>query len=94
MTVRIGDEESVLITPPKPPPVSVAASLRTLSSFAGAVTITLIVHFLVSKKEPALETRIYAVFLSAVLFIAVIPAPAQVYWPRLRRWRRRRTGPG
>ena len=87
MTVRNGDEGSAFISPPKPPPVSVAASLRTLSIFAGAVAFTLVVHLIISKKEPPLETRFYTIFLASVLVIAVVTAPAQIFWPRLRRFR-------
>jgi NitT/TauT family transport system permease protein len=87
MTLRSGDEETVLLTPPKPPPVSVGASLRTLCIFAAGVVLALVMHLIISKNEPPLETRIYTIFLSAVLGIALITAPAQIFWPRLRRWR-------
>jgi NitT/TauT family transport system permease protein len=87
MSVRDSDDAPVLVSPPKRPPVSVAASLRTLSIFAGAVALALVVHLIVSKNEPPLETRFYTIFLSAVLVIAVITAPAQIFWPRLRRFR-------
>jgi len=85
--VRNGDEATAVIAPPKPPPVSVAASLRTLSIFAGAVALVLVVHLIVSRSEPPLETRFYTIFLGSVLGIAVITAPAQIVWPRLRRFR-------
>jgi sulfonate transport system permease protein len=87
MTVRNGDEATALISPPKPPPVSVATSLLTLSIFASAVALTLIVHLIISRNEPPLETRFYSIFLGSVLAIAVITAPAQIVWPRLRRFR-------
>src|SRR6476660_3783798 len=86
MTMRNGDETAVIL-PPKPLPVSVAASLRTLSIFAAAVALAVFVHLIASKNEPPLETRFYTIFLCAVLFIAVITAPAQISWPRLRRFR-------
>jgi NitT/TauT family transport system permease protein len=85
MTPRNG--EDALISPPRPAPVSVAASLRTLSIFAGAVALALIVHLIVSKNEPPLETRYYSIFLGSVLVIALITAPVQIVWPRLRRFR-------
>ncbi len=87
MIVRNGDAETALILPPKPPPVSIAASLRTLSIFAGAVALTLVVHLFVSKNEPPPETRYYTIFLCSVLVIALITAPGQIFWPRLRRLR-------
>src|SRR4030095_16178710 len=87
MTVRNGDEATVLISPAKPPPVSITASLRTLSIFAGAVALALVVHLIVSKNEPPLETRFYTFFLGSVLAIAAITAPAQIFWQRLRRFR-------
>src|SRR4029078_9469796 len=86
MPIRNGDQTAVIL-PPKPLPVSVAASLRTLSIFAGAVAFAVVVHLIVSKNEPPLETRFYTIFLGSVLVIALITAPAQIFWPRLRRWR-------
>src|SRR4030095_8965861 len=87
MTLKNGGDGPVVISAPKAPPVSIAASLRTLSIFAGAVALALVVHLIVSKNEPPLETRFYTIFLCSVLFIAVITAPAQISWPRLRRFR-------
>src|SRR6266853_2481439 len=84
--MRNGDETAVIL-PPKPLPVSVAASLRTLSIFAGAVAFAVVVHLIASPNEPPLETRFYTIFLCSVLVIALITAPAQIFWPRLRRWR-------
>ena len=84
--MRNGDETAVIL-PPKPLPVSVAASLRTLSIFAAAVALAVVVHLIASKNEPPLETRFYTIFLGSVLVIALITAPAQIFWPRLRRWR-------
>jgi NitT/TauT family transport system permease protein len=87
MIVRNGDEATAVISPPKPPPVSVAASLRTLSIFAGSVALALVVHLIVARNEPPLEMRFYTIFLGSVLLIAVITAPAQILWPRLRQFR-------
>jgi NitT/TauT family transport system permease protein len=87
MTPRNGEDRTALILPPKPPPVSVTASLRTLSIFASAVVFTLVVHLIISRNEPPLETRFYSIFLGSVLVIAVVTAPAQIVWPRLRRFR-------
>lgn len=87
MTPRDGEDRTALISPPKPPPVSVAASLRTLSIFASAVALALVVHLIVARNEPPLETRFYSIFLGSVLVIAVVTAPAQIVWPRLRRFR-------
>jgi NitT/TauT family transport system permease protein len=86
MTMRNGDETAVIL-PPRPLPVSVAASLRTLSIFAGAVAFAVVVHLIASKNEPPLETLFYTIFLCSVLVIALITAPAQIFWPRLGRWR-------
>jgi len=87
MTPRNGEDGTALILPPKPLPVSVAASLRTLSIFAASVALALVVHLMVARNEPPLETRFYSIFLGSVLLIAVITAPAQIVWPRLRRFR-------
>ena len=85
--MRNGDEATAVVSPPRPPPVSVAVSLRTLSIFAGSVALALLVHLIISKNEPPLETRFYTIFLASVLAIAVITAPAQILLPRLRRIR-------
>jgi len=84
--MRNGDETAVIL-PPKPLPVSVVASLGTLSIFAGAVAFAVVVHLIASKNEPPLETLFYTIFLCSVLVIALITAPAQIFWPRLRSWR-------
>ena len=86
MTIRNGDETAIIL-PPKPLPVSVAASLRTLSIFAAAFALAVVVHLIASKNEPPLETLFYTIFLCSVLVIALITAPAQIFWTRLRRWR-------
>lgn len=62
-------------------------SLRTLLMFSLAVAIALAVHLFVSKNEPAPETKAYTIFLSVVLAIALLTAPAQLLWSGLRRWR-------
>ena len=85
--MRNGDDATAAISPPKPPPVSVAASLRTLSIFAGSVALALLMHLIISRNEPPLETRFYTIFLGSVFAIAVITAPAQIFLPRLRRIR-------
>src|SRR5437016_9068436 len=69
------------------PAAPVGARLRTLLTFSLAVAVALAVHLIVSKKEPALETRSYTVFLCVVLSIAFLTAPAQLLWRRLGRWR-------
>jgi len=87
MSVRNDDDITLVVSPPKPLPVSIAASLRTLSMFAGAVALALVLHLVVSKNEPPAETRFYTIFLCSVLGIAVITAPGQILWPRLRQLR-------
>src|SRR5437899_12769619 len=93
MTPFNGNEDA-LTTPPLVksraqilPAAPVGASLRTLLTFSLAVAVALAVHLTVSKKEPALETRSYTVFLCAVLATALLTAPAQLLWSGLRRWR-------
>jgi len=85
--VRNGDEATLVISPPKPPPISISTSLRTLSIFAGSVTLALVVHLSISRNEPPIESRFYSIFLGSILIIAVITAPAQIFLPRLRRFR-------
>jgi len=93
MTSANGNEGAVALPPlvesrPQTPAAApVGASLRTLLTFSLAVAVALAVHLIVSKKEPALETRSYTVFLCAVLSIALLTAPAQLLWSGLRRWR-------
>jgi NitT/TauT family transport system permease protein len=68
-----------------PPPVS--KHLQSLLAFFFAVVIALVVHLLISKKEPPLETRFYTIFLCTVLAIAVVTAPFQLFSSGVRRWR-------
>ncbi|HEY4282878.1 MAG TPA: ABC transporter permease subunit [Chthoniobacterales bacterium] len=66
---------------------SVGARLGSLLAFALAVAIGLGLHLLISKKEPRVETLAYTIFLGSVLFIALLTAPVQLLWSRLRSWR-------
>jgi NitT/TauT family transport system permease protein len=45
------------------------------------------VHLFISKNEPPPEARFYTIFLCSVLAIALITAPGQIFWPRLRQVR-------
>jgi len=93
MTSANGNEGAVALPPlvesrPQTPPAApMFASLRTLVTFSLAVAVALAVHLIISKKEPAVETRSYTVFLCAVLSIALLTTPAQLLWSGLRRWR-------
>jgi NitT/TauT family transport system permease protein len=65
---------------------------RTWLPVPVANLICLVVHWLVSKTEPAAETRSYFVFLWNFLAVALLLAIAQLWFPALRR-RMREAGP-
>lgn len=51
-----------------------------------AALIALAVHYSVSSKEPAAETRSYFVLLGSILGASLAGAGLQRFWPGLRRW--------
>ncbi len=59
---------------------------RTLLAVPVAASIALAVHWLVSKNEPAADTRSYWLFLAGLLGASLAAAGGQRGWPRLRRW--------
>jgi len=59
---------------------------RTLLATPIAALIALAVHLLVSKSEPAADTRSYTVFLGVILAASLAAAAVQPLWPGLRRW--------
>ena len=61
---------------------------RTWLPVPVATAMCLGVHWFVSDKEPAPETRSYFVFVWSVLGVALVMAAAQTQLPRLRRWMR------
>ncbi len=70
-------------------PASAIASrlrVRTLLALPVATLIAQVVHWLVSKNEPAPDTHSYSVFLGIVLGASVVAAVMQPFWPGLRRW--------
>jgi NitT/TauT family transport system permease protein len=75
--------------PPKAPPTSVTASLRTWLPVTAATAICLGIHWFVSTTEPAAETRSYFVFLFSVLGVSIVLAFAQIASLPLREWMRR-----
>ena len=84
--MRNGDETPLSYLPPKPLPVSVRQACARCRSSQGAVAIAVVVHLIASKKSRR-SRRISTPFLCSFLVIALITAPAQIFWPRLRRWR-------
>ena len=60
--------------------------LRTLLATPLAALIALAVHLLVSKSEPAADTRSYTVFLGLILAASLVAAAVQPFWSGLRRW--------
>jgi NitT/TauT family transport system permease protein len=85
-----------LTTPasPEKPGVAVSGSLvlvsrlraRTLLAAPLAALFALAVHLLVSKSEPAVDTRSYSVFLGVILAASLVAAAVQPLWSGLRRW--------
>ena len=59
--------------------------MRTLLATPLAAWIALAVHRMVSKAEPAADTRSYTVFLGAILAASLVAAAVQPLWPGLRR---------
>ena len=60
--------------------------LRKLLSLPLATLMALVVHFVVSKNEPPVDTRSYMVFLVAVLALSVTAVFVQPFAAPLRRW--------
>ena len=60
--------------------------MRTLLAAPLAALIALAVHLLVSKSEPAADTRSYSVFLGVILGASLVAAAVQPLWSGLRRW--------
>ena len=70
-------------------PASAIASrlrVRTLLALPVATLIARVVHWLVSKNEPAPDTRSYSVFLGVILGATLVAAAVQPFWSGLRRW--------
>lgn len=53
-----------------------------------AILVSLMLHWSVSKKEPAAETRSYTILLSLIMTAAAAAATLQPFWLPLRRWMR------
>jgi len=62
--------------------------LSTLLAVPTAVLIAMAVHLAISRKEPAVETHLYTMFLGSVLGAAILAAVVQGFWSGLRRWMR------
>ena len=60
--------------------------VRSLIAVPAVTLLALAVHWLVSKNEPAPDTRSYTVFLGIILSLALVAAVVQRVWPSLRRW--------
>jgi len=59
--------------------------MRTLFATPLATVIALAVHLMVSKGEPAADTRSYSVFLGIIFAASLVAAAVQPLWPGLRR---------
>ena len=59
---------------------------RTLLALPMATLFALVVHWLVSKSEPPVDTRSYTLLLELVLGGAIAATAAQAFWLSLRRW--------
>ncbi|MDQ3621754.1 MAG: hypothetical protein M3463_04595, partial [Verrucomicrobiota bacterium] len=64
------------------------APWRTLLAVPLASALALAVHFLVSSKEPPMETESYSILLSIVLGAGIAAVAVQPFSPGLRRWMR------
>ena len=79
-------EEKVARAPDAASPAASRSRSRTLLAVPLAASVALAVHVAVSQNEPAPQTRSYSVFLGLILLAALLAAPAQSFWPKLRRW--------
>src|SRR6478609_988812 len=61
------------------------APIAALASVPLAVVLSLAVHFLASKQEPALETRNYTIFLAIILGASTAALAIQPVWASFRR---------
>jgi NitT/TauT family transport system permease protein len=69
-------------------PFTAKARWQTLIAVPFAVTIALVLHWLVAKKEPPDETRLYGYFLTGLLVAGIAAAALQPAWSGLRAWMR------
>ena len=63
-----------------------ALRLRTLLALPVATLIALVVHLLVSKNEPPVDTRSYSIFLGAILGGSIVAVGVQSVWRGPRGW--------
>jgi NitT/TauT family transport system permease protein len=76
-TVRVVSSSSAMVS---------KLRARTLLAVPVATLIALGVHWLVSKAEPAPDTRSYSTFLGIILGASLAAAAVQPFWSSLRRW--------
>lgn len=63
-----------------------AMRLRTKLAIPLATTIAFCIHLVISKKEPALEAKLYYIFLGGIIFCVLLATALQTAWPFLRKW--------
>jgi NitT/TauT family transport system permease protein len=73
-------------------PLSSGLRAKSWLAIPTAVVVAMVVHGIVSRKEPAPETHSYWIFLCALLAVSIGFAVIQCWWWGLRRWLRD-TGP-
>lgn len=76
------DEDGHAATSPAPPSMRVTTILATPL----ATIIAFGIHYFVSKNQPALETKLYSIFLAAVFLSALLATGLQVGGPLPRKW--------
>src|SRR5438270_9386144 len=67
-------------------PVPSKLRVRTLLAMPAACLIAMGLHGLLSKNQPASETRLYFYFLGAILALAILGAALQPVFAGLRKW--------
>lgn len=60
--------------------------LRTILAIPVATLVAFGIHFLVSKSQPAVETKTYWIFLAAIFLCSPLATASQFAWPSPRRW--------
>ena len=68
------------------PPVKKGLPLRILLALPFSVAAAFVVHLLVSKNQPVVETRSYSIFLGVLFALALVSMALQPFLGYLRRW--------
>src|SRR5438552_11194589 len=90
---RAAEPVSIVEGQPKAPSTSRFSSASPLSwrillAVPAAAFVVLGLHFFISKKEPSIETRSYALLIAEFIAVSFVLTALQPFWAGLRRWMR------